>query len=145
MNEANKVWVAPESLDDMAPLPALLYDGSGIALYDRKAKTFGEVIDFYPAPAYDTFEQCRLAMIGDMTEALSEAHDHARRLAIAIEHVRTIPTASFPNVQREVREQEGQQEEGQEQQVERRQEAQAEEVKPAPKPELKRPARKSNG
>jgi hypothetical protein len=52
-------------------------------------------------------------------------------LAASIEHIKTIPTATFPNVSREVREQGQQQEEAKAQE-----ETKAEEVKPAP--ELKK-------
>lgn len=145
MNEASlpakQAWVIPTDPMDLAPLPALLR-GEEIAIFCRKQKTFGA----FSGPSltllcsvYTDFESCRLAMIEGRTQILRDTHDHAKYLAATIEHIRTIPTASFPNVEREVRKQEGQQEEGQGQQ-----EAQAEEVKPAAKPELKRPLRKNN-
>lgn len=85
---------------------------------------------------FDTFEQCRAAMIEARTEALHETREHARKLAASIEHVRTIPAASFPDVVREVPEAQQQQQE-----AEGQEKAQAQKV--APKALLKRPSRKT--
>lgn len=159
-----QAWVIPSNLDDMEPLPALFKNKTDIAFYDRKRKCFNDYDrlpfvtealelcfdDESPVPmrgmvaycsaldvlAYSTFEECRAAMIEARTAALKEAREHSRLLAASIEHIRTIPTAPFPDVIREVPEAQ-QQEEAQEQK-----EAEAEQVKPA-KPTLKRPVRKN--
>lgn len=138
MNKAPQpVWVIPCDPSDMAPLPAIMEEGSRFAVYDRHKKEFGSM-ETQPYAPYDSFEACRAAMIAERSQALRAMQDESRQLAASIEHIRTIPNATFPNVQREVREQ-GQQEqqEAQERQekVERRQE-----VTPA-KTELKRPRR----
>jgi aminoglycoside phosphotransferase (APT) family kinase protein len=123
----------------MAPLPVLVRGFNDIAFYYRKKKCFGEIICNFIDPnvvVYSTFEQCRAAMVEARTEALHETREHARKLAASIEHVRTIPTAPFPDVSREVPEAQQQQQE-----AERQEKAPAKEV--APKPLLKRPSRKT--
>lgn len=134
-----QVWVIPEDPNDMAPLPAL-QDGAKFSLWDRRQKQFGPWEDgvYYELfqPVHATFEECRLAMIESRIESLDRAREHSRKLAASIEHIRTIPTATFPDVSREVREQEGQQE------IQGQEKAQAEEVRPQPKPALKRPSRR---
>lgn len=122
-------WVIPDDPQDMAPLPALIKDGR-ISFYNRRENTFGAYLMSLEV-AYPSFDECRAAMIDMRIDALDQAREHARKLANSVEHIRTIPAASFPDVLREVSEAEQQQEgEGQE-------EAKAEEVKPA----LKRPRR----
>lgn len=138
MNESpQQVWVIPGHPGDMEPLPALLEDNQ-FALYDRRKKSF-DPSKFELCVPYNSFEECRAAMIAGRTEALNEARDFCRQLAASIEHIRTIPNATFPNVQREVRAQ-GQQEQ-QEAQGQQKAEGQQKEVMPA-KTELKRPSRK---
>lgn len=136
MNKAPQpVWVVSYDSSDMAPLPAIMEEGSRFAVYDRHKKDFGPMeIQLYTP--YDSFEACRAAMIAERSRALRVMQDESRQLAASIEHIRTIPNATFPNVQREVRAQ-GQQEEAQERQekVERRQEV------TSAKTELKRPRR----
>jgi hypothetical protein len=79
-------------------------------------------------------------MLAERSGLLEELNAQCRRLAASIEHTRTIPTATFPNVQREVREEQEQQ--GQEK-------AQAEKVPDAGekvKPALAQPpSRKAGG
>lgn len=143
-------WIIPADLEDMAPLPALLLADGRFSVYDRKRKCFGvpaaTALGALPGFLFESFDSCRQAMIEARAQELEEFQQHCRKLALSIEHIRTIPTATFPNVEREVRaqgqqeQQEGQgQEEGQGQGQERQPE-----VKPALKPELKRPTRKSN-
>jgi len=108
-----QVWVIPMQLPD-GPLPALLRSDGDISLYDPKAKAFGSFLGS-PIPRYATFEECRRATLNALADSLKQANDHARLLAASIEHIRAIPTANFPDVSREVREQ-GQQKEAQRQQ-----------------------------
>lgn len=139
MNKAPQpVWVVPYDPSDMAPLPAIMEEGSRFAVYDRHKKDFGPMEVGLYTP-YDSFEACRAAMIAERSQALRGMHDESRQLAASIEHIRTIPSATFPNVQREVRAQ-GQQEQ-QEAQGQEKIEGQQEKVIPA-KTELKRPSRK---
>jgi hypothetical protein len=131
-----QVWIIPSDPADLAPLPALIKDGR-IAHYIRKPKEFGafSLHDGLDC-TWGSFEECRAAMIEVRMAAFKETREHARKLAASIEHIKIIPTASFPNVVREVPEAQQQQEgEGQE-------EAKAEEVKPA-KPALRRPSRRN--
>ena len=124
-----QVWVIPEDPNDMAPLPAL-QNGAKFSFWDRRRKQFGPwedgVCHELFQPVHATFEECRVAMIAARTEELSQFRQHSRKLAASIEHIRTIPTAAFPNVSTEVREQEGQQE------VEEQEKAQAKKVKAEP-------------
>lgn len=131
-----QVWVVPLNLEDMAPLPALLRNSADVALYDRKKKCFSDFYKPFYDPAYDTFEQCRAAMIEARTEALHEMRKFSRRLAASIEHIKTIPTAPFPDNTDVIREvSKAQQQESKEQE-----EAKAKEVRPA----LKRPSRRND-
>jgi hypothetical protein len=137
-DSAIPVWAIPPDPEDMAPLPALLridHKGEHFALYCRHGKEFG-LFEWVHLATFDTFEQCRAAMIEARTEALRETREHARKLAASIEHVRTIPAAPFPDVSREVPEAQQQQQE-----AEGQEKAPAKEV--APKPLLKRPSRKT--
>lgn len=134
-----QVWVVPEDPNDMAPLPALQDSESRISFYNRHSKQFGlfENQAYFQLfqPVFATFDECRAAMIEARVEQLDQAREHSRKLAASIEHLKTIPTATFPDVLREVPEAQQQEAEGQE-------EAQAEEVKPS-KPTLKqRPSRR---
>ena len=133
-----QVWVIPGDPSDMAPLPALLQGPDRLALYQRRPQTFADpVIDSF-SKKYPDFESCRAAMIVERSAMLQDLNRHCRELAGSIEHIKTIPSAAFPNVQREVREQGQQQEEAQKRQE--KAEGQQKEVKPSP--ELrKRPAR----
>jgi len=139
-DSVERFWVIPLDPSDMEPLPAFINERNEFWNYDRKKKKFEYAGDLQLHLLYDlrypTFEECRAAMIEARTAALKEAREHSRLLAASIEHIRTIPTAPFPDVIREVPEAQ-QQEEAQEQK-----EAEAEQVKPA-KPTLKRPVRKN--
>lgn len=124
----------------MAPLPALR-KGEALAFYERRTQTFGDFVKdpFAAISTYSDFESCRAAMIAERSAMLEDLNRTCRDLAASIEHIKTIPTATFPttfpNVSREVREQDQGQEEAQKQEeVEGQQ--QQKEVKPAP--ELKR-------
>ena len=132
-----EVWIIPGDPSDMAPLPAIFRLGQ-IALYDRKQQVFGKFSGYSAGVArYATFEECRAAMLAERSGLLEELNATCRELAASIEHTRTIPTQSFPNVQREVRE--GQQ--GQEK-------AQAEKVPDAGekvKPALTQPPSRKTG
>ena len=133
-----QVWVIPGNPIDMAPLPALR-NGEALAFYERRTQTFGDFVKdpFAAISTYSDFESCRAAMIAERSAMLEDLNRTCRDLAASIEHIKTIPTATFPNVSREVRE-EGQQEEAQKQEEAEGQ--QQKEVKPAP--ELKkRPSR----
>ena len=129
-----QVWIIPGDPSDMAPLPALRYGETRFSDYNRRKQVFGDMYEHLFMPTYDTFEECRAAMIGLRTGTLEEANQYCRQLAASIEHIKTIPTATFPNVSREVREQDQGQEEAQKQEEAEGQ--RQEEVKPAP--ELKR-------
>ena len=131
-DSTKQVWVIPGDPNDLAPLPALLQHGS-LRFYDRKQKAFDDFpVSSVPYKLYDTFDQCRAAMIDERTVAYDEARAHAGVLARSIEHIRNIPTQEFPHVVSEVREAEQQEPE------EEKTEGQKE-VKPA----LRRPSRKS--
>jgi hypothetical protein len=104
-----EVWIIPGDPSDMAPLPAIFRLGQ-IALYDRKQQVFGKFSGYSAGVArYATFEECRAAILAERSGLLEELNATCRELAASIEHTRTIPTATFPNVQREVREEQGQQ------------------------------------
>ena len=135
-----QVWVIPGDPNDMAPLPALLKGENQIAFYERKKQTFGLFAKdpFATVEGYSSFEACRAAMITERSAMLEDLNRTCRDLAASIEHIKTIPTATFPNVSREVREQDQGQEEAQKQEEAEGQ--RQEEVKPAPEPK-KRPSR----
>lgn len=136
-DSVKQVWAIPLDPGDMAPLPVLVDEQNECWDYDRKKRKFEHAGKFYLncGDCYPTFEECRAAMIEARTAALKEAREHSRLLAASIEHIRTIPSAPFPDVIREVREASQEEAQGQK-------EAQAEQVKPA-KPVLNRPTRKS--
>ena len=121
-----QVWIIPGDPNDMAPLPALQYNETSFSDYNRRKQVFGDRYEHSFMPTYETFEECRAAMIDLRTGTLEEANQYCRQLAASIEHIKTIPTATFPHVSREVREQGQQQEEAKAQEK-----AEAEEVKPA--------------
>jgi hypothetical protein len=131
-DSTQQVWVIPGDPNDLAPLPALQLGERLFADYNRREKTFGDFYEHLFLKAYSTFDECRAAMIEARTVAYDEARAHAGVLARSIEHIRTIPTATFPNVIREVSE--AQQQEPEEEKTEGQKE-----VKPA----LRRPSRKS--
>lgn len=139
MNETvERAWIIPGDPSDMAPLPVLFDLGNQVAIYDRKQQVFGKFSEC-SAVLHSTFEECRTAMLAERSGLLKELNATCRNLAASIEHTRTIPTATFPNVQREVRE-EGQQ--GQEKaQAEKNPDA-GEKVKPAL---TQPPSRKTGG
>ncbi len=111
------VWIIPGDPSDMAPLPAIFRLGQ-IALYDRKQQVFGKFSGYSAGVArYATFEECRAAMLAERSGLLEELNATCRELAASIEHTRTIPTATFPNVQREVREEQQGQEKAQAEKV----------------------------
>lgn len=108
-----EVWIIPGDPSDMAPLPAIFRLGQ-TALYDRKQQVFGKFSGYSTGVArYATFEECRAAMLAERSGLLEELNATCRELAASIEHTRTIPTATFPNVQREVREEQQGQEKAQ--------------------------------
>ena len=133
MNETvEQVWIIPGDPSDMAPLPVLRKNNGHFAVYDRRTQTFGEFIAtnwLVPRKAsasYDdkgsvlywsSFEECRAAMLAERSRLLEELNATCRELAASIEHTRTIPTATFPNVQREVREEQQGQEKAQAEKV----------------------------
>jgi hypothetical protein len=127
-----QAWIIPGNPSDMAPLP-VLKKGEALAFYERRTQTFGDFVKdpFAAISTYSDFESCRAAMIVERSAMLDDLNKTCRELAASIEHIKTIPTATFPNVSREVREQGQQQEEAKAQE-----ETKAEEVKPAP--ELKK-------
>lgn len=137
-DSVKKIWAIPLDPNDMAPLPVFIDEQNECWDYNRNTRKFEHAGEFYfnYGDSYPTFEECRAAMIEARTAALRGVREHSRLLAASIEHIRTIPTAPFPDVIREVPEAQ-QQEETQEQK-----EAEAEQVKPA-KPTLKRPVRKN--
>jgi hypothetical protein len=117
-----EVWIIPGDPSDMAPLPVLRKNSGHFAVYDRRTQTFGEFIatnwlvprdDKRNVPYWSTFEECRAAMLAERSGLLEELNAQCRELAASIEHTRTIPTQSFPNVQREVREEQQGQEKAQ--------------------------------
>jgi hypothetical protein len=112
-----EVWIIPGDPSDLAPLPAIFRLGQ-IALYDRKQQVFGKFSGYSAGVArYATFEECRAAMLAERSGLLEELNATCRELAASIEHTRTIPTATFPNVQREVREEQQGQEKTQAEKV----------------------------
>ncbi len=112
-----EVWIIPGDPSDLAPLPAIFRLGQ-IALYDRKQQVFGKFSGYSAGVArYATFEECRAAMLAERSGLLEELNATCRELAASIEHTRTIPTATFPNVQREVREEQQGQEKAQAEKV----------------------------
>lgn len=136
MTETRQGWVIPLDPQDLAPLPVLLQrcaQGYVQHLYNRKQEAFDDNLasrNFFTTTSflYDSFDECRAAMINARVKLLNETREQARQLAQQVEHIRTIPTASFPSVLPEIPEAQQQETEGQK-------EAKAEEVKPA----LKRP------
>jgi hypothetical protein len=134
-------WVIPSDPNDMAPLPALLNDLTyETALWSRRDRVFKRAGCDLLSGTYDSFEDCRSAMIRARTDALNEARGHARVLAAQIEHIRTIPPATFPNVIREAPQEEAPQEEAKtEEAVTHKPEA--EPAKGGARPALKRPLR----
>jgi len=129
IDSAQQVWVIPTDPEDRAPLPALHMEGN-IAFYDRQERRF-RPFNYGSTPFYTTFDECRLALVGCLTEELNESRQRSYDLAAAVEHVKMIPTVPFPSdaIRQGDRQEEAVQEE-----------AKAEEVKPA-KAELKRPRR----
>jgi hypothetical protein len=112
-----EVWIIPGDPSNMAPLPAIFRLGQ-IALYDRKQQVFGKFSGYSAGVArYATFEECRAAMLAERSGLLEELNATCRELAASIEHTRTIPTATFPNVLREVREEQQGQEKAQAEKV----------------------------
>ncbi len=108
-----EVWIFLDDPSSMEPLPAILRLGQ-IALYDRKQQVLGRFAGYsYGLAHYATFEECRAAMLAERSELLEELNATCRELAASIEHTRTIPTQSFPNVLREVREEQQGQEKAQ--------------------------------
>lgn len=140
MTEPKQVWMIPLDSSDMAPLPALYEEEGGMAIlrfYDRRTKAFAGFIEEPIMPVFDKFEECRAYMIESRTGYLENLREEELHTVRAIEHLKLIFTAQFPDVIREVPEaqQEQQEAEGQEK-------AEAEKVKPA-KAELRRPTRRA--
>ena len=134
-----EVWIIPGDPSNMAPLPAIFRLGQ-IALYDRKQQVLGRFSGYSAGVAlYATFEECRAAMLAERSELLEELNATCRELAASIEHTRTIPTATFPDVLREVREEQQGQEKAQ---AEEKAPDAGEKVKPAL---TQPPSRKTGG
>jgi len=132
-DSVQQVWACPVILGDHAPLPALAKDGL-VALYDRREQRFGDFCHYDFLPLYTTFDECRLAMVEQLTMHLTETRQAVRDIAATIEHVKTIPSTPFPSdaIRQGDRQEEAVQEEASAEA--------AEEVKPAT--ELKRPRRR---
>jgi len=114
MSEApEKVWIIPGDPLDMAPLPVLKYGDNLFSNYHRRKQVFLEPYEHVGfLQTYSTFEECRKVMLDIRSKTLDEANQYCRQLAASIEHIRTIPIATFPSVNAKVR-QDGQ-EQGQE-------------------------------
>jgi hypothetical protein len=132
MTSVQQGWVCPIKPDDHAPLPALESNGL-VAIYDRKAGEFEDFCAYDYLPFYETFDECRLAMVELLIASLDASRQQSHQLAVLIEHVKMIPATPFPSdaIRQSDRQEEAVQEE-----------AKAEEVKP--KAELKRPRRNAN-
>ena len=150
MSEIKQVWAI--DFLDLEPLPALLRKGVDgqreVALYNRRDKCFGrfETSILYMPQVFDTFDECRIETIAQQMQALRDAREHAHQLASRIEHVKSLPIATFPDAP-QIQEQQQAEERLERVQGEAAQgeEAQSEEVKPAaPAPQqIKRPTRKN--
>ena len=150
MSEIKQVWAI--DFLDLEPLPALLRKGVDgqreVALYNRRDKCFGrfESCVLYMPQVFDTFDECRIETIAQQMQALRDAREHAHQLASRIEHVKSLPIATFPDAP-QIQEQQQAEERLERVQGEAAQgeEAQSEEVKPAaPAPQqIKRPTRKN--
>lgn len=104
-----KFWVAPPCAGDFEPLPALVAEAEGLPdgaffLFDRKKREFNtsDPRDSRHTVLYCTFEECRHAMMTEWLDYLRDATSNARHAAGVVEHLRTIPTQSFPDVLPEV-------------------------------------------
>jgi hypothetical protein len=104
MSEIKQVWAI--NFPDLEPLPALLVTErvdveSRLLLYNRRDKCFPPYPDeSFPAdlfPFFDTFDECRIEMIARRMEALHEKREKARQLVLAIEHIKSLPIATFPD------------------------------------------------
>lgn len=121
----HKFWIVPSDPKDLEPLPALVTDVRGLpdgALFpfDRKKREFNtnDPHDSRLIELYSTFEECRHAMMAQWLDDLQDATFNARHAAGVVEHLRTIPTQSFPNVLREVSETQVTQEEKAQEKIE---------------------------
>lgn len=145
MSDFQKGWVIPDDPSDLAPLPALLKGGADIAVYDRRGKGFGSFSCITSSPFafsfFESWEQCRQAMVEARSALLKNCHSRAKRLSAELEHISTIPTADFPDG-KAIEEEGVQREEGQQQEEGVEGEAQQKEVTPA-KTEYKRPSRRN--
>jgi hypothetical protein len=144
MTEPQPVWVIPPPLsftEDIAPLPALHFameDGSRfLSFYNRRTKQFESPTEEPVWEHYETFEDCRVQMMTIKIGLLDQLRKRTLETAQIIEHLRTIPIANFPNVLREVREAEQEQQEKTEGRQEEK--AEAEQVRTEPK----RPSRRN--
>jgi hypothetical protein len=139
--EPEQVWVMPLQQEDLVPLPALSFrpaaDRRFLSFYDRHKKVFLPPREEPIIEHYATFEDCRAQMLIVKKGLLEQLHARTRETAQIIEHLRTIPTADFPDVIREAREAEQEQEE--KAQGRQEEKAQAEQVKTDPK----RPSRRN--
>lgn len=119
-------WVAHYNSTDFEPLPVLvtevedLPNGAVFFLFDRKKREFDMSVPRDPGHVtlYHTFEECRSAMIEQWSDSLSNINRNARHAASVIEHLRTIPTQSFPDVLPEVPEPQVTQEEKAQEKIE---------------------------
>ena len=118
----HRLWAVPSDPKDLEPLPVLVADVEGLPdgdvfLFDRKKQEFDTSAPRDPrhTTLYHTFEECRSAMMTQWLDDLRDATFNARHAAGVIEHLRTTPTRSFPDVLPEVSEpQASQKEEAQE-------------------------------
>jgi hypothetical protein len=94
-SDLRQVWARdPEG---MAPLPALLDSEHKLSVYDLRVKKFGRAgHTFSEVRLFDTFEECRAAMVQENSRMLKEQNAACRRLARSIEHLKTIPASPFP-------------------------------------------------
>jgi hypothetical protein len=94
-SDLRQVWV--EDFEGMAPLPALLDSEHQLSFYDRRVKKFGWFAHvFSDCRLFDTFEECRAAMIEKSSRMLEEQNAACRQRAQSIEHLKTIPASPFP-------------------------------------------------
>lgn len=115
----------PSDPKDLEPLPVLVADVRGLPngalfLFDRKRREFNTNNPRDPrhTTLYHTFEECRHAMMTQWLDDLRDATFNARHAAGVVEHLRAIPTQSFPDVLPEVPEPQASQEEKAQEKVE---------------------------
>lgn len=101
MSEIKQVWAT--IFPDLEPLPALLRSGVDgqreVALYNRRDKCFGRFESYIldVPQTFDTFDECRIEIIAQHMQALRDTRERAHQLASGIEHVKSLPIATFPD------------------------------------------------